>query len=148
MELILACDFRIGALDARLSLPEVRYGIIPDLGGCQRLVRVVGLPKAKELVMMGRTLDGIEAERIGLFNKAVEPASLDEEVSKWSDELLQLPPLSVGLGKRAVDKGLDTDIISSLDLTTQIQSMLLNTEDFSEGVRAKLEKREPAFKGK
>lgn len=148
MELILACDFRLAASDTRFSLPEVRYGLIPDLGGCQRLVRAVGLPKAKELVMMGRTIDGAEAERIGLVNKAVEAEALDDEARLWADELLQLPPLSVGLGKRAVDKGLDTDVMSALDLTTQIQSMLLNTEDFVEGVKAKLEKREPSFKGR
>jgi enoyl-CoA hydratase/carnithine racemase len=148
MELILACDFRITALDAKFSLPEVRYGLIPDLGGCQRLVRVIGLPKAKELVMMGRTIDGAEAERIGLVHKAVKAAELEGEVRRWIDEFLQLPPLSVGLGKRAVDKGLDTDVMSALDFTTQIQGMLLNTEDFVEGVRAKLEKRAPRFKGK
>ncbi len=148
MELILACDFRIAALDTQFSLPEVRYGLIPDLGGCQRLARAVGLPKAKELVMTGRTIDGSEAERIGLINKAVKAEELEEEVKRWSEEFLTLPPLSVGLGKRVVDKSLDTDIISSLDLTSQVQSMLLQTEDFREGVRAKLEKRAPSFRGK
>jgi enoyl-CoA hydratase/carnithine racemase len=148
MELILACDFRIAAADARFSLPEVRYGIIPDLGGCQRLVRVVGLPKAKEMVMMGRTIDGAEAERIGLLNRAVNLENLDQAVREWTEELLALPPLPVGLGKRAVDKSLDTDILSSLDANAQVQSMLLTSEDFTEGVRAKLEKRQPSFKGK
>lgn len=148
MELILACDFRLAAADARFSLPEVRYGIVPDLGGCQRLVRLVGLSKAKEMVMMGRTIDGAEAERIGLLNKAVRPENLDQVVRGWTEELLALPPLPVGLGKRAVDKSLDTDILSSLDANAQIQSMLLTSEDFTEGVRAKLEKRQPAFKGK
>lgn len=148
MELILACDFRIAAMDTRFSLPEVRYGLIPDLGGCQRLARAVGLPKAKELVMTGRTIDGSEAEKIGLVNKAVKAEELEEEVRKLSEEFLSLPPLSVGLGKRVCDKSLDMDINSSLDLTSHVQSMLLQTEDFIEGVRAKLEKREPSFKGK
>jgi enoyl-CoA hydratase/carnithine racemase len=148
MELILACDFRIATRDARFSLPEVKYGLIPDLGGCQRLVRVVGLPRAKELVMLGRTIDGAEAERIGLVNRAVGADRLEEEVRRWVDEILQLPPLAVGLGKRAVDKAQDTDMVSALDHTTQVQSMLLNTEDFLEGVRAKLEKRDPSFQGR
>jgi enoyl-CoA hydratase/carnithine racemase len=148
MELVLACDFRIAAVDTQFSLPEVRYGLIPDLGGCQRLARIVGLPKAKELVMTGRTIDGAEAEKIGLVNVAVKAEDLEEEAKRWSEEFLSLPPLSVGLGKRVVDKSFDTDIHSSLDLTAQVQSMLLQTEDFVEGVRAKLEKREPSFKGK
>jgi enoyl-CoA hydratase/carnithine racemase len=148
LELILACDFRISTVDTKFSLPEVRYGLVPDLGGCQRLTRIVGLPKAKEIIMMGRTIDGLEAERIGLVNRAVNGDHLDEEVKKWADEFIQLPPLSVGLGKRVVNKGMDMDIMSALDLTTQIQSMLLSTEDFREGVRAKMEKRAPSFKGK
>ena len=148
MELILACDFRISTLDTRFSLPEVLYGIIPDLGGCQRLVKTVGLPKAKELIMMGKNIEGKEAEKIGLVNKAVDNDSLAQEVKKWSEEFLKIPPLAVGLGKRVIDKSMDMDMMSSLDLTTQIQSMLLKSEDFIEGVKAKLEKREPSFKGK
>ncbi|MFH1241859.1 MAG: enoyl-CoA hydratase/isomerase family protein [Pseudomonadota bacterium] len=148
MELVLACDFRIAAADTRFSLPEVVYGIIPDLGGCQRLVRTVGLPKAKELVMTGRMIDGREAERIGLVNKAVEAADLEREVRRWAEKFLDLPPLAVGLGKRAVDKSQDCDIMSALDLNVQIQSSLLTTDDFKEAVRAKLEKRKPVFKGR
>lgn len=148
MELMLACDFRLAALEARFSLPEVKYGLVPDLGGTQRLVRAVGQGKAKELVMMGRTIDGAEAERIGLINKAVQAEALEEEVSRWVEELIQLPPLSVGLGKRSVDKSLDTDLVSSLDLSSHMQSMLVKTEDHVEGVKAKLEKREPVFKGR
>jgi enoyl-CoA hydratase/carnithine racemase len=148
MELALACDFRIASKDTRFSLPEVRYGIIPDLGGCQRLVRALGLLRAKELVMMGRTIDGAEAERIGLINRAVEPEGVEDEVRKWAEELLGLPPLAVGLGKRMVDKGLDMDILSSLEVNAQVQSMLLRTEDFAEAMQARKEKRRPEFKGK
>ena len=148
MELALACDFRIAAKDTRFALPEVIYGIIPDLGGCQRLVRAVGLLKAKELVMMGRTIDGIEAEKIGFINRAVESKDLEAEVKKWAGELTGLPPLAVGLGKRMVDKALDMDILTSLDVNAQAQSILVKTEDFSEAMRARVEKRRPEFKGK
>ena len=148
MELALACDFRIATKDTRFALPEVIYGIIPDLGGCQRLVRAVGLLKAKELVMMGRTIDGVEAERIGFINRAVEPEALEVEVKKWAEELMPLPPLAVGLGKRMVDKALDMDILTSLDVNAQVQSMLIKTEDFTEAMRARVEKRRPQFKGK
>jgi enoyl-CoA hydratase/carnithine racemase len=148
MEMILACDFRICSTDTRFSLPEVKYGIIPDLGGCQRLVRVVGLAKAKELVMTGRMIDAEEAMRIGLVNSMVPQDELDNEVDKWVQELLGLPPLAVGQGKRAVEKSLDMDILSALDYTAQVQSMLLESEDFVEAVKARLEKREPSFKGR
>lgn len=148
MELALACDFRIATKDTRFALPEVVHGIIPDLGGCQRLVRAVGLLKAKELVMMGRSIDGVEAERIGFINRAVEPEALETEVNKWGEELINLPPLAVGLGKRMVDKALDMDILTSLDVNAQIQSLLLKTEDFSEAIRARVEKRRPQFKGR
>jgi enoyl-CoA hydratase/carnithine racemase len=147
MELVLACDFRICSLDCRFSLPEVRYGILPDLGGCQRLLRVVGLAKAKELVMLARTIDGAEAQRIGLVHKAVEAEGLEAEVRRWAEEILGLPPLSVGLGKRVLDKSADMDLMSAQDLTTQVQSMLMRTGDFLEGVRSKMEGRRPSFKG-
>ncbi len=147
MELILACDFRIAVSDTRFSLPEVPIGIVPDLGGCQRLVRIIGLPKAKEMIMMGRAINGVEAERIGLINKAVQADELETEVRKWAEEFTKLPPLAVGMAKRIVDKSLDTDLMSSFDSNWQLQSILTKTEDFKEGVRAKKEKRDPVFKG-
>ncbi len=148
LELVLTCDFRISTEDTRFALPEVLYGIIPDLGGSQRLIKSVGLLKAKELVMLGRHIDGMEAQNIGLVNKAVPAADLESEVSKLVEEIVRLPPLPIGLAKRNLDKALDMDLVSSLDETCQIQSMLLQTEDFKEGVQAKLEKRDPVFKGK
>jgi enoyl-CoA hydratase len=148
MELALACDFRVAADDARFALPEVLYGIVPDLGGCQRLVRAVGLPKAKELAMTGATVDGREAERIGLVNKAVKAEALEAEVQRFAQQFLTIPPLAVGLAKRIVDKSQDMDIASSLDANAAVQSMLLRTEDFREAITAKLEKRKPAFQGK
>ncbi len=147
MELVLACDFRICSVDCKFGLPEVRYGILPDLGGCQRLSRVVGLAKAKELIMLARTIEGAEAQRIGLVHKAVEPGELEGEVRRWTEEILGLPPLSVGLAKRVLDKSADMDLMSAQDLTTQVQGMLMRTEDFMEGVRAKMEKRAPSFRG-
>lgn len=148
MELALACDFRIATREARFALPEVLYGIVPDLGGCQRLVRAVGLPKAKELAMTGATIDGEEAERIGLVNRAVEAKDLEAEVISWAGRFLRIPPLAVGLAKRTVDKSMDMDLVSSLDANAAVQSMLLRTEDFREAITAKLEKREPTFKGR
>jgi enoyl-CoA hydratase len=93
-------------------------------------------------------VDGVEAQRIGLVHRAVPTEDLDAEVQRWVDEILALPPLAVGLGKRVVDRAHDTDIGSSLDFTSQIQGTLINTDDFVEGVRAKLEKRNPTFQGR
>jgi len=98
--------------------------------------------------MMGTTIDGEEAEHIGLVNRAVEADALEEEVRNWAERFLRIPPLAVGLTKRAVDKSLDMDIVSSMDANAAVQSMLLKTEDFKEAITAKLEKREPKFKGK
>ncbi len=94
------------------------------------------------------SIDGVEAERIGFINRAVEPEALEAEVKKWAEELMGLPPLAVGLGKRMVDKALDMDILTSLDVNAQVQSMLIKTEDFTEAMRARVEKRRPQFKGK
>ena len=98
--------------------------------------------------MMGRIIDGVEAERIGLINRAIEPEAVEKEVKKWTEELMDLPPLAVGLGKRMVDKAMDMDIITSLDVNAQAQSMLVKTEYFTEAIRARVEKRKPQFKGK
>jgi len=149
LELALSCDFRLSTADTRFQLPEVLYGIIPDLGGCQRIVRAVGLTRAKELVMLGRTIDGKKAERIGLINKAVvNVAELEHQSRMLAGEFLNIPPLSAGLGKHALNNSFDIDIISSLGHTAQIQSMLMKSEDFQEGIKARLEKRKPEFRGR
>jgi enoyl-CoA hydratase/3-hydroxyacyl-CoA dehydrogenase len=148
MELALACDFRISTEDARWGLPEVLYSIVPDLGGTQRLVRLVGVGKAKELVMLGRTIDGAEAQTLGIVNRAVSPERLDEEVHAWVEEILRLPPLGVGLAKKTVDSAADSSIQTSLEFTAQVQGALISSKDFSEAVMAKLQKREPVFVGK
>lgn len=147
MELALACDFRICTLDARFALPEVQYCLVPDLGGCQRLVRILGVAKAKELVMLGRALDGSKAQELGLVNKAVSSDKMDQELDKWKEEILALPPLSIGLAKRVVDLSPDTGLQAALEYTSQVQASLITSRDFEEAIRAKLEKRQPKFQG-
>lgn len=148
MELALACDFRICTTETRWGLPEVLYSIVPDLGGSQRLVRLVGVGKAKELVMLGRTVDGDEAQRLGIVNKAVLADRLEEEVKAWIEEILKLPPLAVGLAKRTVDSAADSSIQTSLEFTAQVQGALISSRDFSEAVMAKIQKRQPVFTGR
>lgn len=147
MELALACDFRICTTDTIFSLPEVQYCLVPDLGGCQRLARTVGLAKAKELVMLGRRFNGVEAERMGIVHKAVAAGDLETEVSSWVEEILKLPPSAVGLAKRVVDLSLEASLDVGLDYTGQVQAALIASHDFMEAVRARLEGREPRFQG-
>lgn len=147
MELALACDFRICTYETRFALPEVQYCLVPDLGGCQRLVRSLGVAQAKELVMLGRSVDGAKAQELGLVNKAVPQEELELELKAWKEEILALPPLSVGLGKRVVELSADIGLQAALEYTTQVQASLINSRDFSEAIRAKLEKRQPKFQG-
>src|ERR687887_2202664 len=103
MELALACDLRVIASDAVVGMPETRIGLIPDVGGSSRLPAVVGLGRAKELIMTGRLIDGEEAARIGLANRACAAAELDAVAGALVDELLACAPLAVGLAKRVMD---------------------------------------------
>ncbi len=147
MELALACDFRICTLDTRFALPEVQYCLVPDLGGCQRLARILGVARAKEFVMLGRAVDGIKAAELGLVHKAVAEEALDQELSAWIREILSLPPLAVGLGKRVVELSMDMGMQAALDYTSQVQATLIASRDFQEAIGAKLEKRQPRFQG-
>ena len=103
LELILACDLRVIAQDALVGLPETRVGLIPDVGGSSRLPAVVGLGRAKELIMTGRLITGEEALRIGLANRAVPAEELDAATGALVDELLACAPVAVGLAKRVMD---------------------------------------------
>src|SRR5919199_624329 len=103
MELALACDMRVMAEDAVAGLLEARIGLLPDVGGCSRLPAVVGVGRAKELVMTGKVIDGREAHRIGFANRIAPPDELDAATDKLCDELLACAPQAVGLAKRVID---------------------------------------------
>ena len=105
MELALACDLRVMAADALIGMPETRVGLIPDVGGSSRLPAVVGLGRAKELVMTGRMIDGTEAERIGLVNRVAPADELDAATAALVGELLACAPVAVGHVKRVLDGG-------------------------------------------
>src|SRR3954464_3956507 len=102
LELALACDLRVIAADAVVGLPETRVGLIPDVGGSSRLPAVVGLGRAKELIMTGKLIGGEEAERIGLANRVAPAAELDAAAGALVDQLLACAPLAVGMAKRVV----------------------------------------------
>jgi len=103
LEVALGCDLRVMADDVKLGLPEVRLGLIPDVGGCSRLPAVVGVGRAKELILTGRMIDAREAERIGLANRVVPASELEQATQELVDELLAVAPVAVGRAKRIID---------------------------------------------
>jgi len=148
MELALAADMRVMAEDAVAGLLEARIGLLPDVGGCSRLPAVVGLGRAKELIMTGRVIDGREAHRIGLANRIAPAEALDETTEALTAELLACAPMAVGLAKRVMDAAAKPALAATLEHEVTCQQLLASSEDFAEGARAFHEKREPEFAGR
>lgn len=145
-ELMLACDFRIAAENAKIGLSEVNIGAIPAGGGTVKLPRLISPLKAKELLCFGTPISGTEAAEIGLVNKAVPTDQVLLEANAWAKELAQKPPLVLKTIK-AITNMATMDIDSLLRCEAQGLGMLACTEDFKEGTGAFLEKRRPVFKG-
>jgi enoyl-CoA hydratase/carnithine racemase len=148
MELALACDLRVIAADALVGMPETRIGLIPDVGGSSRLPQVVGLGRAKELIMTGRLISGEEAERIGLANRVAPAEELDAATQTLVDELLACAPVAVGLAKRAMDASARPALAATLELEVALQERCAASADFAEGAAAFREKRPPEFSGR
>jgi enoyl-CoA hydratase/carnithine racemase len=121
LEVALGCDLRIASEDAQLGLPEVKFGIIPDVGGSSRLPAVVGLGRAKELIMTARTIDAAEAERIGLVNRVVGAGELDEACEALAGELLANSHLAVGRAKRVMDASARPALATTLEMEVSVQ---------------------------
>jgi enoyl-CoA hydratase/carnithine racemase len=146
-ELALACDLRVMAEDSSFGLPEVKLGLIPDVGGSSRLPAIVGLGNAKELIMTGRTIDGREALRIGLANRTAPAAELDSATEELVGELLSAAPLAVGLSKGVMDAVARPTLAASLELEVTTQQTLISSPDFREAGAAFMEKRAPRWTG-
>jgi len=145
LETALACDMRVMAGDALVGLPETRVGLIPDVGGCSRLPAMVGVGRAKELIMTGRLIAGEEAERIGLANRAVPAEELDGATDALVGELLACAPIAVGLAKRVIDAAARPALALTLEQEVTAQQVCVASEDFAEGARGIAEKRQPDF---
>jgi enoyl-CoA hydratase/carnithine racemase len=136
------------AEDAVAGIMEVRVGLLPDVGGCSRLPAVVGLGRAKELIMTGKVIDGREAHRIGFANRIAPAESLDETTAALADELVACAPRAVGLAKRVMDAAAKPALAVTLEQEVAAQETLAASEDFAEGARAFFEKRDPHFAGR
>ncbi|MCG2895622.1 MAG: 3-hydroxyacyl-CoA dehydrogenase/enoyl-CoA hydratase family protein [Vulcanisaeta sp.] len=147
LEIALACDFRIATDTSELGQPEINLGIIPGAGGTQRLARIVGLGRAKELIMLGDRIKADEAYRIGLVNRVVPKERFEEEVRSFAMRLAQGPPIALTYAKYALNFGTQVPVDIGLLLEAAFFSMAVNTKDAQEGVMAFLTRRRPEFKG-
>jgi enoyl-CoA hydratase len=148
LELAMCCDIRVASSQAQLGQPEINVGVIPGGGGTQRLPRLIGAGRAKELIYTGRFISAEEAARIGLVNKVVDPERLLDEAVEMATLITSKPPLAVRAAKEAITLGLNMTLFDGLEVEAYHWSYLCGTEDQKEGARAFIEKRKPVFKGK
>jgi 2-(1,2-epoxy-1,2-dihydrophenyl)acetyl-CoA isomerase len=147
-QLALACDLRLAAEDVRFAMLEVRFGLIPDLGGIHRLSRVVGPARTKEIVWTGRNIEAEEAERLGLVNRVVSAEALEKEAEAFVRELVIAPPLPVSLSKTLIGRAHETSFETSLERDAQAQAACIESEDHREAIEAYMEKRPARFHGR
>jgi enoyl-CoA hydratase/carnithine racemase len=148
LEIALACDFRLAAETAEMGLTEVRLGIIPGAGGTQRLARVVGLPRAKELILTGKRCDAKTALAWGLVHAIAPAAELPALVARFCQELEAAAPRAVAEAKRVLDAGYDHSLGEGLAFENAAYEAVLTSEDRNEGLAAFAEKRPPVWKGR
>jgi enoyl-CoA hydratase len=146
-ELAMACDILLASENARFALPEVSLGIHPGFGGTQRLPRLIGPNRAKELIFTGEHFTAAQAEKLGLVNKVVKAADLMPEALRIAGKISEMAPLAVGLAKDAVNRGMEVDIDSAIALETSSVTLTFATNDQKEGMKAFLEKRKAKFNG-
>lgn len=148
LELALCCDIRVASETAKLGLPEVRLAVIPGSGGTQRLPRVVGPTRAKELILTGRRLTAAEAEAIGLVNRVVPAGRALAIADEIGAEIAAAGPVAVREAKELIDSALERDIGAGLDAEFEASERIFATEDMVEGARAFFEKRDPVYRGR
>jgi len=147
-ELALACDLRVVVETATMGLTETSLAIIPGGGGTQRLPRIVGRARAKELIFTARRIDAAEALAIGLATRVAPAGGLQEMVSALAGSIAKNGPIALRAAKRAIDRGMEMDLSSGLVLESTCYEMTIPTEDRLEGLAAFREKRKPVYRGK
>lgn len=147
-ELALACDLRVAAENARLGLPEVGLGFLPGAGGTQRMLRLVGAGKAKELIFLGEIIDAREAWRVGLVNRVVPGGQALQSAREMAGTILAKGPLAVRFAKMVINWGGSAGMETGLVIEKLAQTVLFGTEDRMEGINAFLEKRRPDYRGR
>ena len=148
LELALSCDLRLATERSEFGCPEIDLGLIPGGGGTQRLTRILGETRAKELVFRGNHIDADRAEDWGLINRAVDREEFDDLVDEWVDDLAGGPPIGLEVAKKVMNEGQDASIEAALALESQGFGLLSTTDDMMEGAMAFAEDREPEFEGK
>ncbi len=146
-ELALACDIRIASSNAKMGLTETKLAIIPGAGGTQRLPRIIGFAKAKELIFTGRQIDSKEALEIGLVNKVVPLSELIRESIMMAEIICENAPIAIEQAKKAINRGSETDIETGLVFESEAYQACLTTQDRIEGLKAFSEKRKPKYQG-
>jgi enoyl-CoA hydratase len=147
-ELALACDLRVAAESAKFGQLEITLGNIPGWGGTQRLPRLIGAAKAKEMVFTGEMIDAQEAQRINLVNQVVADGDLMDAARELANKIASRGPIALRIAKWAIDRGLDASLATGLQLETLGVALCTTTEDQLEGTRAFRERRPPVFKGR
>ncbi|MEC8510932.1 MAG: enoyl-CoA hydratase-related protein [Planctomycetota bacterium] len=146
-ELMLACDLRIAAAEASFGLTETTLAIIPGAGGTQRLPRLIGASRAKDLILTGRKLDATEAERIGLVNRVAPRADLAEAAAELAGTIAGNGPVAVRAAKEAIDRGTEAPMEEGLEIEARCYDKVLPTTDRLEALAAFAEKRRPRYTG-
>ncbi|HXH83349.1 MAG TPA: enoyl-CoA hydratase/isomerase family protein [Candidatus Tectomicrobia bacterium] len=148
LELAVACDFRIATRRSEFAFPEIRLGMIPGSGGTQRALRLIGMTRAKLFMMTGQRITAERAEAWGLITQAVPDDGLDAAVRALAGELAGRPPLALRTLKTVLNRGAEAPLETALELERKAYAWLRSTHDYEEGVRAFLEKRAPAYRGR
>jgi len=146
-EMALACDFIYASENAKFGLPEITLGLIPGFGGTQRLSRLIGKNRAKEMIFTGKMISATEAYDIGMVNRVCSPESLMEEVMKTAKAIASRGKVSLRAAKQTINSGMDTDLLTGCNIECDAFALCMAGEDAKEGTKAFLEKRKAVFKG-
>jgi enoyl-CoA hydratase/carnithine racemase len=148
LELALACDFRLMSDDCAWGLPELQFGLIADLGGTTRLHRTIGASRAMEVLMTGKRFTADQALEWGLVSYLYPEDNLLAEAESLISDIAKMAPLAVGATKKIIKRGEGVDLLTQMDMEVNLQSILLRSQDFQEGIAALMEKRNPVWKRK